>query len=632
VQPPYEDRLIDGGALPPLLGDDAGVALHDPAGLPRRLGVELRAQGERVGGLSSSSSTWLLAHGSVDTANLGSISLDAGTRLHDSGTAQDMRPAQPASFSLVQRRMPFDGGWTATHGIGLVGTGSVDLIARQTRFGVPTRTVLGAAGEWSQEPQGLLLMAATGEPVLGDLIGQGGYTPLGGRDSVAGARWQPSPGWSVAGQWASHRPGTAQDDTRLKALGALPGPASDGVVAALRLEDQARFAQLNLLSTQDSTRPRHTGGWMDAGWDDGAVEHRGGLHWLPERQQWLGTPVASGSSGGYYRWRWRSRQWLAEAQVDHLRTSAEGMVPGGPPLTQAWGSLRYQWDLESAYGLQALGSEGSSRRHGFLVWREHFDERASHRLFVGIDRAQGHRSDWQLGASGGSACGETRFNGSAAVLARSGQPMGHDLALTAARELGAGASFTLGGRHFTAAGHDSSTRSLSAGLNWRLAPGWLLGLSANDSAGSQGPAQAGPSSGAPEVMPPAVALPRVRTAWLSLRYDMAEGSADAPLGGRPGAGGGSVSGTVFLDANGNGEADASDTRLAGVTVVLDERWAQRTDAQGRFEFAFVVAGEHRLRLLPDNIPLPWGFDGADTRQVSVSPRGSAVMRWGALRQ
>jgi hypothetical protein len=58
----------------------------------------------------------------------------------------------------------------------------------------------------------------------------------------------------------------------------------------------------------------------------------------------------------------------------------------------------------------------------------------------------------------------------------------------------------------------------------------------------------------------------------------------------------------------------------------------RTDAQGRYEFPFVVAGEHTLRVQPDNIPLPWGFDGAESRRITVSHRGTGTVRWGAMRQ
>ena len=629
----YEDRLIDHGALALLEDEDPLFGLHDPLGLPRRVGVELRSQNERVSGLPTASARWLVAHGSVDTRNFGSVSIDAATRLGDSAGARGYQADRPASFTLVQRRMPFDGGWHGTHALGLVSTGSVDLIARQTRFGVPTRTVLGVAAEWSQAPQGLLLMAATGEPVLGTLVGQGGYTALGGRDSVAGARWHINPAWSVAGQWARHRaPSDPGLDDHLRAFGALQAPDADAAMTSLRYEGHTRYAQFNLLATRDAGAPLRTGGWLDAGADDGTVEHRLGLNWLPRRQHWLGIPLSSGSSGGYYRWRWRSRQWLAEAQLDHQRP-ADAIAPSAAsPSTQGWTSLRYQLDQRSAYGLQALASTGGLRRHALLLWREVFDEHGSHRVFAGVERQPDHAGEWQFGVTSAASWGDTRWSASAAALMRSGAAPGSDLSASATRELGTRLSFALGGRRFASPGRTSRVRSLNAALQFRIAPRWLLTASINDSAGSQLPPQAGPTPSAPGLLPQAADPPHVRAAWLSLRYDLAAGSSEAPLGGRPGSGGGSIAGTVFLDANANGEADAGEALLGNITVVLDERWALRTDARGRFEFPFVITGEHSVRVLPDNIPLPWGFDGADTRRVAVSYRGTATLRWGALRQ
>jgi hypothetical protein len=58
----------------------------------------------------------------------------------------------------------------------------------------------------------------------------------------------------------------------------------------------------------------------------------------------------------------------------------------------------------------------------------------------------------------------------------------------------------------------------------------------------------------------------------------------------------------------------------------------RTDAQGRFEFPFVTASEHRLRVLPDNIPLPWGLGDAAVRQITVQQRATLTLNIGAQRQ
>jgi SdrD B-like domain len=114
--------------------------------------------------------------------------------------------------------------------------------------------------------------------------------------------------------------------------------------------------------------------------------------------------------------------------------------------------------------------------------------------------------------------------------------------------------------------------------------------------------------------------PNQRSFLVTLRYEDRAGSIAAPLGGRAGSGGAPVSGVVFLDANNNGVADASEAGVANLTVLLDGRFSARTDAQGRFEFGFVGAGPHSLTVVTDNLPLPWTVNNDGLTRITVSPR------------
>src|SRR3546814_13850426 len=62
-----------------------------------------------------------------------------------------------------------------------------------------------------------------------------------------------------------------------------------------------------------------------------------------------------------------------------------------------------------------------------------------------------------------------------------------------------------------------------------------------------------------------------------------------------------------------------------VTVLLDGRFAVRTDSLGNFEFPRVAAGSHVLTVVPDNLPLPWFINQADA-QRSVQVRGRETAR------
>jgi hypothetical protein len=103
-----------------------------------------------------------------------------------------------------------------------------------------------------------------------------------------------------------------------------------------------------------------------------------------------------------------------------------------------------------------------------------------------------------------------------------------------------------------------------------------------------------------------------------------------PIG--TGAGGGMIEGVVYLDDNRNGRLDALETRAANVTVMLDGRYAARTDAQGRFEFPFVAPGAHTVMLVSDTLPLPWVRPSAQGLRVEVVPRESARVEIGATRE
>ncbi len=111
--------------------------------------------------------------------------------------------------------------------------------------------------------------------------------------------------------------------------------------------------------------------------------------------------------------------------------------------------------------------------------------------------------------------------------------------------------------------------------------------------------------------------PTYRSLQLLLRYQDHAGSPSAPLGGLPGTGAGSLAGTVFFDADANGRREASEGGVPGITVILDRRYVTQTDAQGRYEFPSVAAGEHLIEVSPDNVPLPWSPTLRDPVKTTV---------------
>ena len=77
---------------------------------------------------------------------------------------------------------------------------------------------------------------------------------------------------------------------------------------------------------------------------------------------------------------------------------------------------------------------------------------------------------------------------------------------------------------------------------------------------------------------------------------------------------------------------AAELPAANVTVVLDGRFAVRTDSLGNYAFPDVAVGRHTISVVADNLPLPWSFEGAEaTRTVEVEVRRSVRIDVGARR-
>jgi hypothetical protein len=62
-----------------------------------------------------------------------------------------------------------------------------------------------------------------------------------------------------------------------------------------------------------------------------------------------------------------------------------------------------------------------------------------------------------------------------------------------------------------------------------------------------------------------------------------------------------------------------------VTVFLDNRYAVRTDSQGRFEFPFVASGPRTVSVRGETLPLPWNVVDEGQAKVDVRLRESVTL-------
>jgi hypothetical protein len=621
-QPAYQDQLIDGGNLvadvsfgdPQLVNTDGWSRLFRAEGITSHVardGVDQNEHGLRLAGM-------------LDTLNYGAITLDANLRTSD-GYAYG--PDSGYTVSLYQIGMPMNGRWLVNNAIGVTSTPAVDLARNQQRFWVPSTLHDGMAVEW-RKADALQLHASYGSPGLLNGIHVPTFEDLGGEQMSAGVQWKGGGSWSAALQ--------AVDANDVK-LGLGPLSSADsrsglGVFGAVRWDESDLGAQLNLVRSSPDELDAGTGAWLDAVIRRGRVRHTFGAFRFDPDLYWGHQPLASDYQGGYYRAAFGSRRWTLDGGFDYL-TPVEG---DGDATVFGTGYARYR--ISSRLG---VGGGGNVRTGDSSAWSifGFVDQENSY----GIGRAQADyatdelRDRAQLTLSqtwdtpAGTRLGSSLIVGSDRCADETSTTVG--IAVNGGGDLRSNLTVDLNARWDSVSGSERTDNILAtAALTWRFARGWSLGANYYVSRNSWRVPLG--------ITSPIDDLPLFdeRRAddqgyYLSLRYEWQAGSRAAPLGGGgPGVGSGSVHGFLFLDENDNGIMDAGERGAPNVMVLLNGRFPARTDAEGRFEFPSVAAGNHELRVVPDNIPLPWTVADDGRTPIEVSVRTRTFVTLAARRQ
>lgn len=609
---PYQDRVMDDLSTAETTGSTPEPA-YDGSGWPRFLRLETRLGTEPFDAAHRTRAGYAV-YGLIDSPNHGSLSIDGSHSPH----------AGRGTLTLRQRAMPLAGGWQANHELGIINTPLPEIARRPSRVLLPSAIVQGIGGAWEQAATGWQVQAGHGEP--GRLDGQptSVFRPGSGERSSLGVQWHAGagelqaadplarPGWTLAAQVETAHQISLLDDPQ------LPGDRfdADSALLAARHETEDRRLQAHAIQTRGGATGNDSRGlWIDAEWDDGPRRHGAGLYRLDPDLSWAGQPMASDVEGAYVRSAWRTRQWSAEASLDWLR-SVSGTSADGYYAT-ASGRRRLGPDSQ-------LGAGFSLRDFDGRAWTTYGDWRWGN--------AWG-RSGLRLDLSGGaSEAGEQRLSYDQDWRVPQGWTLSTSFALgrtaawdgEAAQSLWAAAlslAAPITPRTGLRASFDTEQssggerqHSLSLGANWRIDNRWSLEAQANRNLGRS------QSSFSLDPLAPPVSVVSTadRSFYAVLRYELQAGTRMAPMGGRPQEGGGRIQGTVYFDANRSGTQEASETGAPGVTVYLDNRYAVRTDAQGRFEFPFVAAGPRTVTVRNETLPLPWGV--VDEGQVKVDVR------------
>jgi hypothetical protein len=529
--------------------------------------------------------------------------------------------------------MPFDGDWQADNSLGDVNSPAISLARLQPRFYLPTAPLQGLTTEW-RGPSGLQIVAGGGVPGLYDGIVVPNFRTLDGATATAGAQWSPAPQWTLGGQLVDVR------DVNLAIGQVIDGDSrlssTTGLLTAA-WQDRGERVQANFLDGGSANgKDNAAGAWVDASISQGRILQNAGIFRIDPNMTWGNQLISNDAQGGYYRFNYQSRQWLADFGVDEVH-SVSGL---GTSTTFLTGDTRYQLSRDWGVG----GVANVSRTDGGTSWS--LEGYVDHSNAGGTGRAQADFAETPVGKDTLLTLNQTwstplgmRLSTSTAVERISGAVVNglqQDSTVLSIAAYGGG-QFTHGfgvegNVRWAAAVQGQAAPGVSANvsLTWQLSQSWEILATYYDSRiGSWTPLIV-ESPLTPPVAAPVPAL-QERGMFLTFRYRRSAGSHFAPLGGGPGAGSGQITGIVFLDANYNGRSDAGESGAPNVTVVLDGRFSVQTDSSGRFAFPVVATGHHVISVIADNLPLPWTLVNDGRAELEVTTRDRTEMAIAAQR-
>jgi hypothetical protein len=644
-QPSYEDRLIDGGnlAVDSWAGD---VPERNASGWPRSLRLDGIYSQTTSNGRSSSNAGFGVS-GMLYTPQYGAWTVDGVFNVQASDNSgiwygpagQPFQSGETSSLLTVwQRDMPFDGGWRATNGLGMLNTPIMDLARLQPRWIVPTTPMVGASTEW-RSLLGVHLNAGIGEPGVYTGSYVPGFQRLGGRVATVGGQWALDRQWSLGAQYVGANDVTAAF-TPIYPIDTVGVPlptfsTRSGLLSANWQDGQARRIQVNYITSGNSVTDNHQGAWVDALFVDGRYAHSFGLFYMGPELAWGNQTVGTNSRGGYYRINYASRQWLWDAYVDYSAPNDDNRLPA---LTYSSGSVRRQLTRDVGIGMGGSALISEIGAWSAFAYVETQYPIVINRTQASTGQGQG-RNEFAVSANqtwnvpAGTRLSTTIAGGRYSSDQLSSSQFG--LGLAGGGDIAPNVGIDLNLQWLQTTGEvqpTSLTGNLS--LSWRFLPELaLIATGYRNQTRTRGTFSPFLGVTVPSPIDLQTQLTQVneRGLYLTLRYERRAGSLIAPLGGLAGGGAGTIVGHVFLDGNEDGRFTSLEAAVPNVTVILDGRFSVRTDSNGRFEFPSVAAGRHVITALPDNIPLAWHLMDDGRREVEVPVRGTVNLEVSAQR-
>jgi len=597
----YADRVIASDQLQVLEDEFDDSETYDDSGLPRAWRFELGA-GVTSNKDSTQHEAGVSVSGYFETADYGAWSFDVDANRNNAGDNVIGR------MTVYQRDMALNDGWRIDNSFGTLGAPMPSMLRQQYRFILPTPAFLGISSE-ARNSDGQIINAAIGR--------------AGSRSAGRFSNFDTSGGslFEIGGQT---RNGPLQAAATIVTSQNDDGSAQVSGLMALAWSQGSNSFQANVLNDDNDD----LGFWIDGISKPDRVEHRYGIFRFDPMLEWAGQSIQSDVQGIYYRAASRQARWIWSGGLDHVESVSGDTSSINYFTAQGRYQVSSRWGFGGASSARITSGGGSSSLQAFMdkktktgTARVQIEQARSKELRseqISWDQSFANIDSFQWSTKLGFMQQHDHFD-------RSGQEW--SAAIYGSRDLGSHFRWDSMLRYADGIGPlAQSGVEANMSLNWTITPSWSLAATYFQNQGRR----PSPFNLDPLQVPTTDLDENDRSFFLTLRYEHHAGRAVGVIGGSAANGAGDVVGEIYLDANADGIRNADELPVADILVLLDGRYQARTDANGRFSFHRVAAGQHSLTTVSDNLPLPWQLPG-DAKTIEVKVRDTTRWSVGALK-
>lgn len=605
--PAYKDRVMSEGDILKIKKEEINLE-YDTKGILRDIRIDFLAGTNSRDKYFSRNEYGIRFNGNFLTSEYGNFSVDASftgekTKTHQNNEfTTNQKERGGGSITVWQRNFYVSENWRMNNGIGVLNTTSTPLANNQYRFYLPSFLILGASNETTYANEKVILNASYGKTGYYEGLRVPSFKTHKGDAFSGGAQIAVNPNWSIAASFMNTDNQLIADNWGLPDI--QSGKSNSIHLAAARQTEDNRI-QFNLLESEFMGQGAN-GAWFDAQTFGKRLNHNYGAFYLEDKLSWGALPINSNARGGYYRFNYSYARTNFGLGVDKI----DNIEKGGFSGNYYSGFFRQQFSPSINFG-------------GYLNYRDgEHDESYLTQLFIDKKNALGTSRFQieQLQSNGFEDSKENRFSidqdwnikGSSSLttslsyLERSlenEKSKGWTTSINGSHSITSNIRIEATIRHVQESGMGAiQSTDANMGVNWQINPRWSLSGSFYQNEGKQRR-----DWNIDPLAPPDIfwRIPKDRSVFATLRYNMSAGSTRNIIGAPPGTPSGSVSGYLYLDENRDGNYNASEKTVPNAMIILNDSFVVKTDANGKYEFPSISTGIHKIEVSNDSLPLPW---------------------------